>query len=740
MNPVAALLFFITVINLLLGALVFFRNQKSPLYIALSRFIFLVAGWMFTMGAFYQTNNINFAFLWIRWTYVLGIVIANTLVYFSLVFPAGSAVPFIQRFFVYAPAFPMIIAILLIPDFLFKEIINYNWWKDVKMGVFEYTIYTIYFILVYFGAIAILFKKYFSYTGKLRLHVTYVLCAVFIAGFFGAVFDLLFPWLNLYKYIWLGPIGTLIMVGIFVYAIVKHKFLDIRLVAARTITYSLLILILGAIYAFGLFGIGTLLMAATSSTSQLIISTILALIMAFTFQPLKVQLEKLTDRIFYQGHYNTDLLLAGISSIMSTNIELDAITDQILKTLTKEMRISRGMFILLDKQTVYGTISVGSFQKIDYNFTLLTPLLSQIETIVFDELSEGELKQSMRQLDLTVSRVLKVKNEIIGLLLLGEKSSGEIYSEQDLRVIDILSPEMAVAIQNAQSYDKIKKFNVILTEEVKKATFDLQKANVKLKELDQLKDEFVSVASHELRTPMTAIRSYVWMALSRSDVPLSEKLKRYLTRALISTERLINLVNDMLNISRIESGRVEIIPTPFSIVELAKEVYNEIELKAREKNIAIHILASNVPEVFADPDKILQVFLNLLGNAMKFTPSGGDITISFFTDGRIVETSIKDTGVGISKEDIGHLFKKFGRLDNSYVAAATSGGTGLGLYICRTLIELSQGSIKAYSPGVGQGSVFSFTLPVASNDILKQADKFTKHSVGEAKGLEPFSL
>lgn len=271
-------------------------------------------------------------------------------------------------------------------------------------------------------------------------------------------------------------------------------------------------------------------------------------------------------------------------------------------------------------------------------------------------------------------------------------------------------------------------------------TQQLYKMNAQLHQLDKVKDDFVSIASHELRTPMTAIRSYVWMALNRPDMPLTDKLKRYLDRTLISTERLINLVNDMLNISRIESGRISITPTVLDMKALVSDVIAEVETKAKEKNLLVSMIDSQVPKVFADPDKVHQVLLNLVGNAMKFTPNSGSIAISFFSDGITLETSVKDNGAGITPEDMAKLFKKFGKLDNSYVAAAASGGTGLGLFISKSLIDLMHGKIWARSDGQNKGSIFTFSLPVATEAVVKEAEKYKIQPTGEVKSLEPVAL
>lgn len=324
----------------------------------------------------------------------------------------------------------------------------------------------------------------------------------------------------------------------------------------------------------------------------------------------------------------------------------------------------------------------------------------------------------------------------VGLLLLGStKEIGSITPLQESNLLD-LGKKVGYLLEHAQLYSSLQ----TAKESLAGMTKQIYEMNAKLHQLDKLKDDFVSVASHELRTPMTAVRSYVWMALNRSDVPLSEKLTKYLTRTLVSTERLINLVNDMLNVSRIESGRVEISPTAFNVLELIQECVAEVRPKAQEKRLQIDVVDTKLPKVFADPDKLHQVILNLIGNALKFTPAQGTITISFFSDGVNVETHIKDSGAGISKEDISHLFKKFGRLDNSYVASATSGGTGLGLYISKSLIDLMKGKVWASSEGVGKGATFSFSLPVATKENLQEAEKFTIKPREQVKGLEPVAI
>ena len=339
------------------------------------------------------------------------------------------------------------------------------------------------------------------------------------------------------------------------------------------------------------------------------------------------------------------------------------------------------------------------------------------------------LQKSLPNIKTLVLSPIMRSNNLIGVLTLG--------TLRDITEIKDEEKELTMVITNLVNFS----FKIQDTENnLSQVTEEVYKMNSKLHELDKLKDDFVSIASHELRTPMTAIRSYAWMALNRSDVQLSEKMKKYLQRTLVSTERLINLVNDMLNVSRIESGRLEIAPVVMDVQNLMGEVLIEIDAKAKEKNLRVINSNMQMPKVFADPNKVHQILLNLLGNALKFTKESGKIEISYYNDGYSVEVSVKDDGVGISAEDLARLFKKFSRLDNSYIAASSAGGTGLGLYICKSLVEMMKGKIWAKSEGLNKGTTFVFSLPIATPQVLKEAEKYHYKPEGEARLLEPVAI
>jgi len=288
---------------------------------------------------------------------------------------------------------------------------------------------------------------------------------------------------------------------------------------------------------------------------------------------------------------------------------------------------------------------------------------------------------------------LIVRDKVIGTMTVGIGPDGELSVDQSKNLLNRLSNIISIALDNAILYKTI------------------EEKNSRLKELDKLKDDFVSIASHELRTPMTAIKSYLWMALNKG-ASIDVKTKEYLTIATISTDRLIKLVSNMLTISRIEGKRLQLVMKECNLQELIHHVYDELSVKAREQGIrfSVQLPKKNIV-VNGDSDKLHEVIQNLVGNALKFTQSGGEITIAASIKGSEVEVKVKDTGPGMSKEDQAKLFQKFGLMGNSYAKATNASGTGLGLYISKQIISMHKGHIGVEST-LGKGATFYFTLPL----------------------------
>jgi PAS domain S-box-containing protein len=232
----------------------------------------------------------------------------------------------------------------------------------------------------------------------------------------------------------------------------------------------------------------------------------------------------------------------------------------------------------------------------------------------------------------------------------------------------------------------------------------------RLKELDKMKSDFVSNVSHELRTPLTSIKGSVDNMLDGLTGSLNEKQVRYLTRIKSNTDRLSRLINDLLDLSRIEAGRVEVRPTTLPLIALAEEVAEQVKPLAAEKCIQIEVPSPDPKvTVWADRDKVTQILMNLIGNAIKFTPQNGKVTVVLEKNGDDhVQVSIADTGPGILPEERNKIFSKFYQVAN--IEKLKPKGSGLGLAISKALVEMHGGKIWLESE-LGKGSTFYFTLP-----------------------------
>jgi len=232
----------------------------------------------------------------------------------------------------------------------------------------------------------------------------------------------------------------------------------------------------------------------------------------------------------------------------------------------------------------------------------------------------------------------------------------------------------------------------------------------RLKELDRMKSDFVSNVSHELRTPLTAIKGSVDNMLDGITGSLTEKQTRYLIRIKSNSDRLGRLITDLLDLSKIEAGKIDLRPAYLSVTALAKEVAEVLRAVATEKLISLEVTSpDDQANVWADRDKLVQILMNLIGNALKFTPLHGKVTIAIERpDAQWVKLSVADTGPGIPAEEAAKIFDKFYQVEQSNKQKVK--GTGLGLAISKALVEMHGGKIWIES-GMELGSVFSFTLP-----------------------------
>jgi PAS domain S-box-containing protein len=325
---------------------------------------------------------------------------------------------------------------------------------------------------------------------------------------------------------------------------------------------------------------------------------------------------------------------------------------------------------------------------------------------------------------------LRVQNTIIGTMTVQHYSDPYVYSTDDMELMEAASEQVALAIERKRSNEALTQLNEKLeskveerTAELKSQTLELEKANKRLTELDAIKSALVSSISHELRTPLTSIRGFAKLAgkdFQRFFHPLAStpSLKKRGLRInsnldIIENEgeRLTRLINDFLDINRIESGKAswnDITFNPADIVGMAASALSGVFAEKPDVEL-ITDLPNTVSKVHADPDKIQQVVINLLGNAAKFTTKG-TVTVSLKDNVEAVTVSVTDTGPGIPADEQDEIFEKFHKSQKGDTITNAERGTGLGLAICKEIVSHYDGSIWVDSK-LGKGSVFSFSLP-----------------------------
>ncbi len=287
---------------------------------------------------------------------------------------------------------------------------------------------------------------------------------------------------------------------------------------------------------------------------------------------------------------------------------------------------------------------------------------------------------------------------IVGEKLLGifdvQADTANFFTEEDANIYTTLAVQVAIALQNARLYME-------------------QSATVlQLRELDRLKSSFLANMSHELRTPLNSILGFADVMLEGLDGPLTKNMNNDLGLIQKNGQHLLHLINDVLDMAKIEAGRMNLNPERFHIHELLGEVTSITSTLASEKNLSLFIEtdSDSAVEIFADHTRIRQVMINLVNNAIKFTEKG-QVRLRADRRGNLITVSVRDTGVGIPPDNLEDIFQEFTQVDTSTTRRA--GGTGLGLPISRKLIEMHGGRLWAESAGVdGEGATFFVELPI----------------------------
>ena len=512
------------------------------------------------------------------------------------------------------------------------------------------------------------------------------------------------------------------------YSVIRYSLFDIRLAAVRTLAYTLSLgLLIGIYYVLAILASQLL----TSSNNNLIpqnpLNITLSFALLFIFPPIKQFFDQLTNRIFYRDYYDSDAFIDRFNKILTSTTNIRHLLEQTASEVASTLKSEQAFFFLSTHDGHHITAGTKHYSQLSKAETidiqnatahLIKPLskkqihhsnntnndkkrIKKNDQVILSSLLDdndpksNELHRLMDQHKIEIILPL-VHHGLLGYLLLGNHRTSH-YTNRDVKVLSIIDNSLVIAIQNALSIESIRE------------------SNTELRQIDKIKDEFVSVASHELRTPMTVIRGYVSLLQRQQIGPQNDEQQNVLTRINENTQTLIALVSDMLDLSKLEANKLGLNLSTCSVDELINHSLDQIKMMYTTKGLQLTYSPSNPGLIInTDPTHFNRIMTNLLSNAYKFTEKGGvNVHVKLVKANQdnkfdTVVISIIDTGIGIPKDAMTTLFNKFSQVDN-YLQRST-GGTGLGLAICRRLVEHLGGKIGVESVE-DKGSKFWFELP-----------------------------
>ena len=603
----------------------------------------------------------------------------------------------------------------LLPNFITGVEIK-NQVSNVKTGDL-YNLFLVYFVAAIVISIVIIIFSFKRSSKKDRPRVVFLISGILIMTVLASITNLILPLItgNNY-YAKFGSLFTLFFVALTAYAIIKHSLFDIRAVVVRSFAYIFSIMTIAIVYAFIAFGVlGRFIFSSGNvqvPLQQQFANTALAVALAFSFQPIRRFFERVSNRIFYRDRYDAQAVVDDIGRVMASEIKINLLCNKVASEIMNKLNISSADIVVLQKnELIYFTKNIKA--KLNENEIKDIYELGN-RTIYIDDTNSSSKIKLMRSLNISLCIPLRTKNSFLGYLILTEKQSGSTYNSQDIKTIKIISNELSVALENAKAFMEIQNFNETLQDRINKATKSLQKANAQLKELDEAKDEFISMASHQLRTPLTTVKGYVSMLDEGDFGKLTNEQKQSVDLALDGSNRMARLIDDLLNVSRMEAGKFYIEPTKVDLIKLVQEEINLLQTMAKSKKVSLsaklHI--NKLHALNLDENKTRQVVMNLIDNAIHYSEppkGGGRVEVSLAEKESEVVFKVIDNGIGVPKDQQSKLFTKMFRARNA--KEIRPDGTGLGLFLVKRVVE-DQGGRLIFESKPGKGSVFGFAMPI----------------------------
>lgn len=704
----------VCVINLLLGIFVLTQDRRSQISWSFFSMTLLICVWVvasFITNQHYDDVTINNVTNRIAFIAGYGVVVSG--LWFTCSFPVVKNLS--KKLIVFLWLSSVVVVALSMTSLVAGDVTQ-------VAGVLTYSNAPLVgvYVVAYVGVIVLITNNLLrlpkGISKRQQVQSKIVLLAFTATALIGLVCNVLIPLAtDDWKSTEYGPIATLFLVSVISYAMIRHGLFDIRFAVVRTITYTLSLITLAALYLVVAFFLMGQLADQQLTHGQQIANVILVLVLAFLFQPIKNFFDKITNKLFYKDNYSMSEFITRLNRTLNSTNDLRSLLERTTLVVASILKADQVFSLVQLGDGHYITAGTENHSKVSIKeFDVFSEILKgKTEVIMASELdSSSPVCRMMTSYKLQLVMPLYKNSTLVGFLCLGEhKTLG--YTLRDIRSLLTISDELTIAIQNALSVEEVKKLNDTLEQRISSATKELRASNSQLQRLDEAKDEFISMASHQLRTPLTSIKGYVSMLIEGDVGKVSEEQKHLLNEVFISSERMVRLIGDFLNVSRLQTGKFVIEKHPINLALLVQREIDGLEQNASVRSIKfIYKMSKNIPVLELDENKIQQVVMNFSDNAMYYSKENSKVTVSLEKIDGYVEFKVIDSGIGVPESEQPHLFNKFFRATNA--RKARPDGTGVGLFLAKKVITEHGGQI-IFESKEGKGSTFGFRLPLPKN-------------------------
>lgn len=705
---IAACLIALSIVNVVFGTSLFVGNRRSAQAFLFMIFNIAVALWSLGIGLLYLSATPDAAVWYVKLYYFAAALIAYSLLLFVMEYVKRR--PSLIGLTLITLPFLAIVGVVMYPGLMIGEI-TLQPSPFVELAKVPYITYGVYFI-TYFVASVLVALRALAHTSDGRrsdkLGNIYILIAMTVSGIFGMIFNLFLPLVGNYDLIWIGPLGSIWMVTFIAIAVIRHSLFDVRVTASKIVAFLLTFSVFFvAYYCIGYIMSVSFVFDALSDSGREALRLTLMSLLALSGMPLLSYFDGIMNRLLFRGSYNEAQLSAALSKLVTSATSLQELLDESTYQIARDLSAGSAVMIVRLEDGIassnYGTVSGMDGFLID----IVAKMPGEKLPILVEYIADSSVRQILEKLGIILYIPLSYNGELIGFLGLGRRQQGG-YNERDVQILSMVNAELAIAIQNALNVEKIRTFNDSLRNEVDRATAELRESNQKLKVMDKTKDEFISLTSHQLRTPLTTIKGYISMLLDGDAGDISPQQRKLLEEAFNSSQRMVHLISDFLNISRIQTGKFMIELTDVNLAEVLEEEIDQLRISATSRQLNLsYDKPTDFPTMPLDDGKIRQVMMNFIDNAIYYSPAGSTITVVLTHTATTVEFKVIDHGIGVPKTEQHKLFAKFSRASNA--RKQRPDGTGIGLFMAKKVIVALGGAI-IFQSEEGKGSTFGFRL------------------------------